>query len=200
VMLKEKPVPTAAMVGFWASGFAPANDWVNDSAATGWKTAALRGVENKAMEDRTAAAGKRIRNGLVDLAPPWTRLARKDSVVNISSLSHAWPARFGGLPVNRVPGCPSTVKRKTEDGNPQGRKESFGLGGGGVRYRRQGTAPVNSLTATISTIRTAAFRKTRFSNLRVFRSHLRVCEKTVRSARFLAVAVRYDADRYDADR
>src|SRR5271163_3472623 len=101
-MLNEKPVPTAPMVGFWASGFAPPNDWVNDSAATGWKTAALRGVENKApenkaMEARTAAAGKRIRNGLeawmripsppVEPAPRLTRLARKDSVVNISSLS-----------------------------------------------------------------------------------------------------------------
>jgi hypothetical protein len=102
VMLKEKPFPTAAMVGFWASGFVPPNDWVNDSAATGWKTCALRGLEskapeNKAMEAKTAAAGKRIRNGLEacmripsppgELMPQLRRLARKNPVVNILSLS-----------------------------------------------------------------------------------------------------------------
>jgi hypothetical protein len=88
-MLKEKPVPTAAMVGFWGSGFAPPNDSVNDSAATGWKTAALRGLENKAMEARTTAVGKRIRMRCppVELLPRLTRPARKDSVVNILSLS-----------------------------------------------------------------------------------------------------------------
>jgi len=127
VMLKEKPFPTAAMVGFWGSGFAPPNDWVNASAATGWKTCALRGLENKApenkapenkaMEARTAASGKRAQNGLgacmrirsppVELVPQLTRLARKDPVVNILSLSNSLAFAVGrNFLWNRVPGCP----------------------------------------------------------------------------------------------
>jgi hypothetical protein len=37
---------------------------------------------------------------------------------------------------NRVPGYPQSVKRKTEDENPQGWKQISGQGGGGVRSHR----------------------------------------------------------------
>jgi len=59
VMLKLKPVPTAAMVGFWGSGSAPPNDFVNDSAGTGAKTCALRDVETDANNVSTLAIEKK---------------------------------------------------------------------------------------------------------------------------------------------
>jgi hypothetical protein len=60
VMLKLKPVPTAAIVGFWGSGSAPPNDLVNDRAGTDRKTCALRGAEATANNARAIAAVKRI--------------------------------------------------------------------------------------------------------------------------------------------